>query len=81
MSAERRRPPRRTGRQGARRARDRHVEYYLEPTQADMAGLAGLVERGSLRPVVQELLPLSDAAKAHELSESGRVRGKVVLVP
>ncbi|WKU46192.1 NADP-dependent oxidoreductase [Streptomyces sp. VNUA116] len=59
----------------------RFVEYYLEPTPADMAGLAGLVEEGSLRPVVQEVLPLSDAAKAHELSESGRVRGKIVLVP
>ncbi|MBF6046507.1 zinc-binding dehydrogenase [Streptomyces sp. NRRL B-1677] len=59
----------------------RFVEYYLEPTRADLEGLAGLVEQGSLRPVVQEVLPLSDAAKAHELSETGRVRGKVVLVP
>ncbi|MCF3100509.1 NADP-dependent oxidoreductase [Streptomyces roseoverticillatus] len=59
----------------------RFVEFYLEPTQADLAGLAGLVSDGSLRPYIQETLPLTDMAKAHELSESGRVRGKIVLVP
>ncbi|MBT2383989.1 NADP-dependent oxidoreductase [Streptomyces sp. ISL-11] len=59
----------------------RFVEYYLEPTPADLAGLAGLVARGDLRPAVQETLPLTEAAKAHELSETGRVRGKIVLVP
>ncbi|MGK5547559.1 NADP-dependent oxidoreductase [Streptomyces sp. URMC 127] len=59
----------------------RFVEFYLEPSPADLEGLAGLVEQGALRPLVEEILPLSDAAKAHELSETGRVRGKLVLVP
>lgn len=59
----------------------RFVEFNLQPTQADLAHLAELVDRGSLRPFVQAVLPLTDAARAHELSESGRVRGKIVLTP
>jgi len=27
------------------------------------------------------VLPLADAAKAHELGETGRTRGKIVLTP
>ncbi|MFD1049904.1 zinc-binding dehydrogenase [Kibdelosporangium lantanae] len=30
---------------------------------------------------MEQVLPLEAAAKAHELSESGRVRGKLVLTP
>lgn len=59
----------------------RFVEYSLHPTPADLAGLADLVDQGAVRPAVQETMPLAEAAKAHELSESGRVRGKIVLVP
>jgi NADPH:quinone reductase-like Zn-dependent oxidoreductase len=59
----------------------RFVEFYLKPARADLARLAELVDRGSLRPFVQEAIPLTEAARAHELSESGRVRGKLVLVP
>ncbi|MFD3869968.1 NADP-dependent oxidoreductase [Streptomyces sp. NPDC058623] len=59
----------------------RFLEYYLEPTPADLAGFADLVDRAGIRPFVEETLPLTDAAKAHRLSESGRVRGKIVLVP
>ncbi|CAM5457061.1 NADP-dependent oxidoreductase [Streptomyces abikoensis] len=59
----------------------RFVEFYLEPSPADLEGLAALAGQGALRPLVEETLPLSDAAKAHELSETGHVRGKLVLVP
>ncbi|MEV4433521.1 NADP-dependent oxidoreductase [Streptomyces sp. NPDC049585] len=65
----------------AEREGKRFVEFYLEPTPADLSGLADLVRKGGLRPEIQEVLPLHEAAKAHELSETGRVRGKVVLVP
>ncbi|GAA2715655.1 MULTISPECIES: NADP-dependent oxidoreductase [Streptomyces] len=65
----------------AEREGKRFVEFYLEPTPADLSGLADLVREGGLRPEIQEVLPLIEAAKAHELSETGRVRGKVVLVP
>jgi NADPH:quinone reductase-like Zn-dependent oxidoreductase len=47
------------------------------PTQ--LAEIAKLVDAGSLKPVVDTLLPLSDARHPHEMSERGHVRGKIVL--
>ncbi|TFH72040.1 NAD(P)H-quinone oxidoreductase [Cellulomonas sp. HD19AZ1] len=40
-----------------------------------------LVLDGRVRPVVQERLPLAEAARAHELLERGDVFGKVLLLP
>ena len=40
-----------------------------------------LLDDGRLRPVVAERLPLAEAARAHELLDSGAVFGKVLLVP
>ena len=40
-----------------------------------------LVFDGSLNAVIHEVMPLDEAARAHELLESGKVFGKVVLVP
>lgn len=41
--------------------------------------LGKLVEQGALRPVVDRILPLEDAAEAHRYLETGRARGKVIL--
>ncbi|MBT2442501.1 NADP-dependent oxidoreductase [Streptomyces sp. ISL-36] len=51
----------------------------VEPDYAGLLGLAELVEAGRLRPEVETVLPLAEAAKAHTLGESGRTRGKIVL--
>lgn len=40
-----------------------------------------LVFSGAVEPVVDTVLPLEEARQAHELLESGRVIGKVVLTP
>src|SRR5690606_4053971 len=40
-----------------------------------------MVEDGRVRPVVHARLPLDEAARAHELLDSGEVFGKVLLVP
>lgn len=40
-----------------------------------------LVERGSVAPTIHAVLPLDEARTAHELLESGRVHGKLVLQP
>lgn len=40
-----------------------------------------LFERGELRPVLAQTLPLAEAGRAHELLRKGEVVGKVVLVP
>lgn len=45
----------------------------------DLAFLARLVEQRKLRPVIQEVFPLEEIGKAHDLSESGHVRGKIVV--
>ena len=61
----------------------RYRRMYVEPSGADLRRLGELVRQGRLRVEVSEVLPLNaeGAAKAHELSQAGRVRGKIVLVP
>ncbi len=51
----------------------------IKSRTADLAALADLYQSGQLKPVIQEVLPLSEGRKAHEISERGRVRGKLVL--
>lgn len=51
----------------------------VEPDRAGLLALADSVRAGRLRVLVEAELPLADAAKAHELSETGRVTGKIVL--
>jgi len=34
---------------------------------------------GKLKPVVETVLSLSDARRAHELNKTGHARGKIVL--
>jgi NADPH:quinone reductase-like Zn-dependent oxidoreductase len=46
----------------------------------DMRELAELAVEGRVRPVVGRTFPLRVARLAHELSETGRARGKLVLV-
>lgn len=48
---------------------------------ADFADALRFVESGAIRPIVSEVLPLREAARAQELVEKGDVRGKIVLVP
>jgi NADPH:quinone reductase-like Zn-dependent oxidoreductase len=57
----------------------RFVEFGFTPSAADLEAIATLTERGALLATVETVLPLADAAKAHELSETGRVKGKIVL--
>ena len=59
----------------------RFVEFGFTPSGADLESIADLVQRGSLQAAVDQVLPLEAAAKAHELSETNRVQGKIVLVP
>ena len=44
-----------------------------------LAELATLVDSGKIRPMVEKVLPLSEARQAHELNETGHARGKIVL--
>ncbi|MFF4344602.1 NADP-dependent oxidoreductase [Kitasatospora sp. NPDC001540] len=59
----------------------RYAEFGFTPSGADLAQIAALVERGSLRAAVDRVLPLADAAGAHALGEASRATGKLVLTP
>jgi NADPH:quinone reductase-like Zn-dependent oxidoreductase len=45
----------------------------------DLSTLARFVDRVQVKPVIQEVFPLERIRAAHELAESGKVRGKIVL--
>ncbi len=46
---------------------------------AQLTQIAALIDAGDLKPTVTTILPLAEAARAHELSQTGHVRGKIVL--
>ncbi|HEU4946478.1 MAG TPA: NAD(P)-dependent alcohol dehydrogenase [Kribbella sp.] len=48
----------------------------MKPSRAGLDELAGLVERGELRPVVDQVYPLEAIADAHRSVETGHSRGK-----
>jgi NADPH:quinone reductase-like Zn-dependent oxidoreductase len=50
-----------------------------EPDAQTLEELARLIEANKLRPVVSNVLPLSDAAKAHAQIATRHTRGKIVL--
>jgi len=53
---------------------------FIVPARADLLGeIAGWLQAGKLRPLVEKIYPASQAAQAHRDSEAGRVRGKLVL--
>jgi NADPH:quinone reductase-like Zn-dependent oxidoreductase len=52
----------------------------VEDDHAGMAAIARLVADGRLRAEVAGTFELADAAKAHELGDTGRTAGKLVLI-
>jgi NADPH:quinone reductase len=61
---------------------DRNITLHgvlLRPSRAVLDVLAAAVAGGLLRPVVDQVLDLADAAAAHRRVESRRGQGKVVL--
>lgn len=58
------------------------IDYRIivvEPDRAGLKALADLVENNLLHPHVSEVMHLRDAKRAHELGETGRTKGKMVL--
>lgn len=51
----------------------------VEPDNAGLTSLANLVSTGQLRVEVDTVLPLEQAAKAHEIGQTGRTKGKIIL--
>ena len=59
----------------------RAATVFVAPDHTALEHIAGLVERGELRPVVAEVFALEDVVKAHEIGEANRTTGKLVLTP
>ncbi len=51
----------------------------VQPNAEQLAEITKLVEEGKVKTHIETVLPLSEVKKAHELSESGHTRGKIVL--
>jgi NADPH:quinone reductase-like Zn-dependent oxidoreductase len=51
----------------------------VRPHRAALDALGELVQAGALRVVLDEVLPLEQAARAHERVETGSGQGKLVL--
>jgi NADPH:quinone reductase-like Zn-dependent oxidoreductase len=51
----------------------------VHPDNVQLSRIAALIDAGRLKPAVTTVLPLDQAAKAHELSQTGHTRGKIVL--
>jgi len=65
-----------------RRARRAGVGYrylFMHPSGNDLAELAGLIEQGRLRVVIDKKYPFAEIANALAYVESGRAKGKVVV--
>jgi len=55
------------------------VTMAMRRDGAQLARIAQLVDQKTLRPRLDQILPLTDARIAQELSQSGETRGKIVL--
>ena len=63
-------------------ARERGIRAELlvtSPSPDQLARIAELIANGDVRVELAEVLPLSQVRRAHELSEGGHTRGKIVL--
>lgn len=54
-------------------------KMFLQRARYKLLALRALVERGQLRPVVDDVMPLDQVAEAHRRLEEGGVKGKIVL--
>ncbi|WP_158549189.1 NAD(P)-dependent alcohol dehydrogenase [Lysobacter silvisoli] len=59
--------------------RHRWILASKAPTAEDLATLAGLLEQGAFRPVIDRRYPLADAADAIRHLEKGHACGKIVV--
>jgi len=53
----------------------------VEPSGRQLREINRLIAAGKLKTHIATVLPLAEIRKAHQLSESGRTRGKIILHP
>ena len=52
---------------------------FCKPNAQQLAQINSLIAEGKLKIHIETVLPLTEVKKAHQLSQSGRTRGKIVL--
>lgn len=52
---------------------------FIGPNAVVLTEIARLIDEGHVRPIIGEVMPLAEARRAHELSQTGHARGKIVL--
>src|SRR6476619_7050009 len=57
----------------------RGAAISVHPNAEDLAEMARLIDAGKIKPVVTEVLPLSEAIAAERQAETHHTRGKIVL--
>jgi len=50
-----------------------------KPRGGDLEQISALIEAGKIRPVIAKVFPMDQIGEAHRLSETGHVRGKIVV--
>jgi NADPH:quinone reductase-like Zn-dependent oxidoreductase len=65
--------------QKARRFWVRGIMCSVQPDGAQPIKIAKLIDSAKLKLIIDRILPLSEARRAHELSQDGHIRGKIVL--
>ena len=63
----------------ARKLGLRSAFVWSQPNGQELGQIAALIDSGNLKVVLDRILPLSEVRRAHELSQSGPARGKIVL--
>ncbi|MGX1545485.1 NADP-dependent oxidoreductase [Streptomyces adustus] len=58
----------------------RAVRMLVDADRSGMQEIARMAEAGQLKATIAETFPLAETARAHELGETGRTTGKLVLL-
>ena len=57
----------------------RQASVFVQPNRSQLEEIAQLADAGKLKPIIEAVLPLSEAARAHEMNQTLHTRGKIVL--
>lgn len=62
------------------KAKNVHLSSYMaQSIPKQLEEIAELIDAGKVKPVIDQVLPFTDARKAHLSNEQGHTRGKIVL--
>jgi len=55
------------------------IDFIAQSVPDQLAEIAQLIDSGKVKPIIDQVLPFTDAKKAHMSIEQGHTRGKIVL--